>query len=274
MKLYLIIVTICIAYLLSPAKAQQIDIEIFGHRLSYNPSYEDKDFNRVLNFGGNIIVKAANIHLKKIDRMNNVFYIVGSAGPGGNTCDAAPFIISIENGKPPKLFGPLDVCAETNITYRDDSIHIVEKGAVGRKVRTWIWLPETGLSRTEMTKSADTSKGWNTLWDRKITHPSDILESNELLKSIERNVGPNLKHYLEQISGIGSTVYEGDILTGTACIKSECDQTGSFISLDLQTKTIYTAFKPRYKNIIVQPPVREWPSAVRKSLAEWAKSYR
>ncbi|MHC2020385.1 hypothetical protein [Methylobacterium sp. CM6247] len=168
----------------------------------------------------------------------------------------------------------MDVCNETTTNFLADSVTFVEKAFVGEKVRTWTWSPKTGLTRTEVVKAADTSKGWGTLWDRKLGHPSELYESVELTQAIEANIGLNSKSFREQMSGIGSATFDGDVLTAHACVKYECDQTGAFLALDLPAKKTYSAFKPRGKRIVVQPAVKEWPESARRELADWAKAYK
>lgn len=258
----------------SPVRADNLDLEFLDYRLSCSSVPEDANSCQTLTFGPAITIKSFSIRLKKIGQIDDTFYIVGFANPGGNSCNSSPFVVSLKRGEAPKQFGPLDVCNQTTTTYLPDGVSFVEKALVGEKVRTWTWSPKTGLTRTEAVKAADTSKGWSTLWDRKLDHPSELYESVELTQAIQASVGANSKNFREQMSGIGSATFDGDILTARSCVKYECDQTGAFLALDLPTKKTYSAYKPRGKRIVVQPAVKEWPEAARRGLAEWAKEYK
>lgn len=257
-----------------PAVADALDIEIFGHRLKYNPDFTNKNFEKELTFGERLKVVGALIQLEKIDRIKDTYYIVGSAGPGGNTCDSAPFIVSVSPGEEPKLFGPIDVCNATSITYDEAGLTITENGVAGDTVRTWRWTPDGGLNRSEAVKAASFAKGWNTIWERKIDHPAGLLESQEIAGALDQLLGPDAEAFRKQMSGVGSARFIGDYLVGSACIKYGCDETGQFAGLDLQTKTVFAAFKPRGKRIVVHPEVKRWPATLRRELADWAKSWK
>lgn len=257
-----------------PSNADPLDIEIFGHRLKYNPDYTNKDYEKEMTFGERLKVVGSLIQLEKIDRIRETYFILGTAGPGGNMCDSAPFIFAVSPGEDPKLFGPIDVCNATTIAYDQSGITITENGVVGDKVRTWRWTPDGGLNRTEAVKAASFSKGWNTIWERKIDHPADLLESQEIAGALDGLMGADAPEYRKQMGGLGSARYIGDFFAGSACIKFECDETGQFTGLDLQTKTAFAAFKPRGKRIVVRPEVKQWPAQLRRELADWAKRWR
>src|SRR3546814_20165257 len=67
--------------------------------------------------------------------------LLGCTGPGGQFCDAAPFIVSFPADGPPKLFVPLETCGPVSSKHEADRIVFTEGGVSGETVKSWTWIP-------------------------------------------------------------------------------------------------------------------------------------
>lgn len=255
-------------------RAASVEIELFGHRLKYQVGPDRDSTGPTLTFGKTIKLDDPFVTVEKIDKIGNALVIVGASGPGGNACNPMPFIISVRPGQNPEIYQPQEICNATTTEIDRNGITISESGTVGDSLRTWTWTPEDGLTSSTSVKASDPRTGWKTVLDRKIAHPSEILESAEIAGVLTRLVGRDYPAFREQLGGLGSARYQGDFLIGSACVKLDCEQTGAFTGLDLQTRAVYAAFKPYEGRIAVYPLLAQWPEPLRAGLREWAKAWR
>jgi hypothetical protein len=256
----------------APASAAMLVFEAHGHKFEFEQERNDAG-DVVLKVDGTLKVETGAIYFERFDRLGDVDYFVGLAGTGGNACDAAPFIVSIPRGGIAKLFGPVESCAGVGLEYLDDRIVMREGGLPGADVNVWTWTPTDGISRVSEKLGTDAGKGWATLWDRKVGHPSELLFNGEVTKTLEATAGDDWAEVRKQYDGLAEAKFVGDFFVSSSCVKEDCLQAGQFTALDLQTKSAFVALKPRGGKVRVHPAVKEWPATARQGLKEWASQF-
>ena len=72
---------------------------------------------------------------------------------------------------------------------------------------------------------------------------------------------------------MGSGRFEGDWFYGDAFDRGSSGDAGAFMAVGIREQRVFLAWKPESRKIEVRPPVGEWPSEARRSLATWAKQF-
>src|SRR3546814_320349 len=142
-----------------PARAST-SITIFGSDIEV---LETSDIEYVLRIDGETKIAEERISLDQIDRLAGVDFLIGFAGPGGNACEPAPFIVSFHADGPPKLFGPLETCRPVSIDPEGDVLRLIEVGVPGERVKSWTWSPQGSLSEARYVFPMKKCMGWASL---------------------------------------------------------------------------------------------------------------
>lgn len=255
----------------SSAFAERTEINLFGTPLTIL----GRDLEPwTLTVGGRKLLSNYVMSLSRVGVLGGVGYAVGKSGGGGNACDTPPFILSFPVGKPARLDGPVDACRSVEITYFDDRIVLKEAAIAGEKASEWTWTPADGLRRREIVQAANTAIDWDSVRERSISHPADLLKSATFSEALSALLGPTLARYRATSSGPGSVNYDGEILIATSCAPHRCDEEEQITVLDPQERKLFVARKQIGAKVVVFPEVKQWPSKARTSLAGWARRWK
>lgn len=255
------------------ASADTLALDLFGREFKLGPDDED-DTMTALSIDGDDLITGYVVHLERIDILNGVPFIVGGTGSGGNICELAPFVISLPQGKPARVDGPIGDCDGISYDVRADAIVFTDSAYPGETQRVWTWTPAEGMRREERVAEAGTGSGWDALREGSASHPADMLRTADVSALMMARVGPkNESLYREHLKGIGSIERQGGMVTSASCRKFDCEDAGQLTVFDLETRTVFVALKPVGGKIMVFPPVKEWPREAREALKTWAEPW-
>jgi hypothetical protein len=211
------------------------------------------------------------LSINRVGVLSGVGYALGRSGRGGNACDSAPFIVSFPPGKPARLDGPVESCASVEQTITEDKIVFREKGIPGEKTHEWTWTPVDGLRRHEIVNLTISSIGWDSLRERAIQHPVDLLRSATFSQILQSRLGAQFGSYRRMVIGPGSVDFQGEIIVASSCAPHSCGEEEQLTVIDPQERTIYVAIKPARTKIAVFPEVKLWPDKPRAALTTWMR---
>jgi hypothetical protein len=144
----------------------------------------------------------------------------------------------------------------------------------GRVGKIWVWTPSAGLAeQASVEMQPDMAKGFATLRERTVKHPSELFFYGEISSAISDLLGSDLKAYRETLNGTGSGKFVGDDYVGTACTPHMCGLQEAMVFVSAKEHRIYAAWKPDQKKIEVRPSLPDWPEKARAELAAWAEKW-
>jgi hypothetical protein len=243
---------------------------MFGHEIAIAGSMPAMS----LQIDGRPVLKDATISLSELVMVAGVPTLVGNRSAGGNACDGSPFILSFPAGSPPRLDGPIDACASIAMEVSADHLDFRSRPVAGQDGERWTWSPGGGLkAQQNVAFTADAGKGWSQLRQKTLQHPSEIFEYGEIADQLDALLGDDKSNFEEIITGVGSGEFKGDDYVGSACAQHLCDSTGALVFLSIRDKSVYIAWKPEDEDIVVRPPVKQWPDRARRALKQWAEQW-
>ena len=266
-------ISVCLAFAASftPGAVPASELDAFGHAVWLKGSYPEM----ALMLDGNKFLSSAILTIDSVYVVAGTPVLIGSSSIGGNSCEAAPFVLSFPTNGAPKTDGPLDTCALTEITVEADSLRFEAKALVGSEAKAWTWTPADGFrDDAPVTETADPEKGWDTLRERLVTHPADLLKYREIADQMTGLLGADAPSFTSILGGVGGGQFKGDDYVGITCAPHECGEVESLIYLRTREKRIFLAWKLSGEKVIVRPPVSEWPDAARIELKNWTKKWR
>ncbi|NLS00126.1 hypothetical protein HGP17_25145 [Rhizobium sp. P38BS-XIX] len=249
-----------------------VDMDSFG---GHSVTIKEKDFQKVLVVDGRELHTDEIITFDDIYAFNDTLVVVGSSSPGGNACDASPFVLSFPAKGAPRFDGPIDSCASVSHQVDGASFVFSTGNVPGHDTERWQWTAGGGItSLPSVAFKPDASTGWANLRERAFTHPSDAFKNGEIAESLKAVLGADFDHFQELMSGVGSGQFKGDDFVGSACRPHACLDEAGMIFLSSHDRRVYAAWKPDGKKIAVFPsPVKEWPDRVKTELKDWAKQW-
>ena len=223
---------------------------------------------------GRELAKDWIVSLSEVATIGATGVVIGSVSQGGNACDSSKFVISFTPGQAPKFDGPVGDCSSVEWTIEKNQIVFRSKATAARDGQQWVWRPESGFPRpTAVRHQVDAEKGWNTLRDRTVSHPMDLMGYGEIARQIQKLLGSDEQGFLPILSGVGSGKFLGDTFVGTMCLPHQCGSVEGLIVADIPTRKIYIAWKPDEKPILVRPSVQEWPEFAKLQLRIWSSKW-
>jgi hypothetical protein len=253
-----------------PASAAEIET-LFGHQVRV----EGENPERVLSVDGRRMLTDAIIFLDEVAIVDNVPILIGSRSAGGNACEGTPFVLSFPEKAAVRLDGPIEECVGIVSSVEPKRILFSTGDVPGRATRQWQWTPAEGLVELAAVGfSPDKSKGWQTLRERQIEHPSDVLRYGGIADDMAKLLGPDISAFEAIITGVGGGVFKGDEYVGTACTRHMCGEEEALVFLAASERQAYVAWKPAGRKIIVRPPVGEWPEKAKAELRSWASKWK
>lgn len=271
----IVLAAISVAASTLPACARMDSFTAFGRKIVVvAPRTEEGR----IEIDGRAVHKNWSLSIDEVAVVSGTPVLIGSSGPGGNSCEATPFIISFPEGKAPRFDGPVDTCWLVTQKLASDRIMFSTPAMPDVEGQNWTWTAADGLRSDGKVKFAPTAaKGWGDLRDRSLRHPMDLFDYGAVTTRAEELVGDRRKEVLATMNGPGSGRYEGDWFIGDACQSHNCpgpgSGSGSIVVVDIQGRRLFLAWKPNEKKIEVRPAIGEWPTEARRPLATWAKLF-
>ncbi|MGR6430454.1 hypothetical protein ACU5AY_05990 [Rhizobium sp. PAMB 3174] len=253
-----------------PARAAEID-RLFGHQITV----EGENPERVLAVDGRRMLTDAIIFLDEVAVVDGVPVLIGSRSAGGNACEGTPFVMSFPKDGAVRLDGPIEECAAIVSNVEFQRILFSTGEVPGRATRQWQWTPKGGLTELAAVEfSPDSTKGWETLRERQIEHPSDVLRYGGIADHMANLLGQDLPAFEAIITGVGGGAFKGDDYVGSACTRHMCGDEEALVFLSAAERQAYIAWKPSGQKILVRPPVGQWPEKAKVELRNWASKWK
>jgi hypothetical protein len=250
----------------SPAEAQTLEIEAFGHRVTITDGPD-----ATISVDGRAMYRNAQLGVEKQLRIKGMGVLVGSASTGAATCDRAPFIIAFPKGGPPRFDGLVDVCTAPTTTVSETDILFETRATVGQPGERWRWTPEGGL-RLEGTVAhvATSSGGWDALRSKTLDHPHDLLDYRPFAELLRHTLGEQWDNVAPALPGPGAMAYEGDLAVGHACEPHACDERAVLVVADTARERLFIAwFWPESDSVFSNPPIETWSEEARRAFDRW-----
>lgn len=257
----------------SSVTARDDSIVAFGHNVIATRSTTG---DGTIQVDGRVVHKNSTLSLDEVALVGGVPILIGKSGPGGNSCEWTPFIISFPEGKTPRFDGPVDTCWLVTHNIERDRITFGTPAMPDADGEKWTWTPADGLKSDGKVKFVPSAeKGWADLRDRSLGHPMDLFDYGPVSTRLDQMLGDRKPQFLTAMNGPGTGRYDGDWFIGSACQRHNCGHTGagSIVALDISGRRLFIAWKPDGKKIEVRPVVADWPSEARQLLAAWAKEF-
>lgn len=249
------------------------DVErFFGHSVWI--SKDAHTLGETLRLDDRAVLTDDVISLQETTLVDGTPVLIGVAGPGGNICDPAPFVISFPANAAPRVDGPVETCNFAQIEIGKRQIDFSALNYTRDGTRHWAWTVADGL--TELVPEADEpddSKGWQALRERSIGHPGEVFDYGPIADQIAALLAADLSAYRRVLSGTGSGEFKGDDYIGTTCEPHLCGIVEALVFLSAKDQRVFAAWKPNGKKIEVRPRVGEWPEKARLELKSWAAQW-
>lgn len=251
--------------------ADDFNAILFGYSVEIYGETEE-----TMHLDGKPTITDGRLTIDEITIVNGIPTLVGNSLSGGNACEGSPFIVSFPPSGQPRIDGPIEGadCALVTRKVEDTAITFSTAPSAGRVGKIWVWTPSAGLAeQASVEMQPDLTKGFATLRERTVKHPSELFNYGEISSAISDLLGPDLGAYRETLDGTGSGKFVGDDYVGTACTPHMCGLQEALVFVSAKEHRIYAAWKPDQKKIEVRPPVDEWPDKAQAELATWARKW-
>ncbi|MER9836146.1 hypothetical protein NKJ28_14355 [Mesorhizobium sp. M0145] len=251
--------------------ADDFNAILFGHSVEIYGETEE-----TMHLDGKPTITDGRLTIDEITIVNGIPTLVGNSLSGGNACEGSPFIVSFPPSGQPRIDGPIEgaECALVTRKVEDTAITFSTAPSAGRVGKIWVWTPSAGLAeQASVEMQPDLTKGFATLRERTVKHPSDLFSYGDISSAFSDLLGPDLGAYRETLDGTGSGKFVGDDYVGTACTPHMCGVQEALVFVSAKEHRIYAAWKPDQKKIKVRPPLDEWPDKAQAELATWARKW-
>lgn len=240
------------AALLASAALAEESLSVSGHQVAVTG---DGLGSAALAVDGEVLHENGVIYLDpEIRDLGGLAVVTGVAGSGGNACNAAPFVLALPEGAPPRFYGPVDSCAYLLPSVEAETLVFTSEPLPGYPGEVWVWTPGQGFAAGEA-KAFTASAGWESFDNLAGAHPAQALAIAPVLQALEAGLGLDYPTFAERISDLGS----GDLTTsgylGQACIKFTCDEDWALLYLDRASQGVFAAWA-----VAGTPEPRLWPS--------------
>lgn len=255
----------------SLAAASAFEMKMFGHEVAIIR----RDDGQILMIDGREVLKNEILDIRDALLVGGVPALVGSSSPGGNTCDAAPFVVSFPQGLNPRLDGPIESCRPVKADVGANEILFATVPIPNTDGETWKWTPSDGLIKSENRPFVpDASKGWATLREKSASHPSELIGFGEIAAQIDALLGADRNVFSDIITGVGSGSFDGDYFVGSACTRHLCQEEEALLVASISDKRVFLAWKPQGEKIVVRPLLKQWPERAKAALRDWAAKWK
>ncbi len=204
----------------------------------------------VLHENGLIVLDEA------LQTIGGVTVVTGVAGPGGNACAAAPFVLYLPEGAEAALYGPLDSCRSFTLQVQPEALVFATEPLPSAPGEVFLWTPDTGFTTASPEEfSADAGAGWEAVPGLAGAHPVDAMKLAPVLAALQTGLGADYPVFAERISNLGSGDLTAEGYLGRACLKFSCQVDWALLYLHPATEGVFAAWAVTGE---VEPHV--WPA--------------
>lgn len=255
----------------SSASAADLSLSMFGHKVEIVA----RDTEQALVIDGQELLKDEIVSINDIRLVSGTPVIVGESSPGGNACDASPFIVALTSAAKQRLDGPIDNCNSVQMQASADQLTFSTRPLPTEAGENWVWQPDIGFKKAGSTAfQPSQTKGWAQLQQSGINHPGDIFSFSEIATQIDSMLGPAKASYTNILMGTGSGKLDKDYFIGTSCTRHSCGEEEALLVASIANRKVFLAWKPSGEKIQVRPPVTEWPAKAKTELRDWAAKWK
>ncbi len=221
------------------AGAQNGIMTVAGHSVEVNDGTQG---DKVLLVDGQLMHLNGVIYLDDaVKLVGGISVVTGSAGPAGNACNAAPFVLALPEGAAPEFYGPINSCAYLPVVdVQSQAIVFASEPTPSQPGEVWVWNRLTGM--TEALPEAFVpveSAGWDTLGDLAGAHPAEALTLAPVFEALVAGLGPDCDAFAARISGLGSGDLTEAGYLGEACEKFTCEADFAVLYLHAPTERVF-----------------------------------
>lgn len=167
--------------------------------------------------------------------VDGIAVVTGSAGAGGNACNAAPFVLALPEGGAAEFWGPVDSCAYFTPRIDGGKLVFTSDPMPGAAGETWVWSRDGGFSPGPAVGFVPNA-GWEALESLAGAHPADALGLAPVTGTLMAGLGADYPAFVERITGLGSGDLTATGYLGEACIKLTCEADWAVLYLDRATE--------------------------------------
>lgn len=251
---------------LLPMAAMADDWQLAGHDVLLE---EVTDEGYRLTADGKVVMEDWQIFADQAVELPGGAFILGSAGPGGNACNAAPFVLWLPSGGEARLDGPADTCAYMEPVVAGEQVTWSSEALPDQAAEKWIWTPEGGLVAGEGEAFAPVpGLSWEAIAMLAERHPAEAMRIEPVYNEIKAALGDQFPGFAERISGLGSGGLVGKDYYGESCIKLTCETDFAGIWLDMAQKKVFAYIASQdAEGVQLFPADRAlWPAAALDAL--------
>jgi hypothetical protein len=244
------------------AWAQDGSITAAGHSITV---VDGADGERLLAVDGQVIHSNGLILIDPArHEVGGVTVVTGVAGPGGNACNAAPFVLALAEGGAPELYGPIDSCAAlTMVDVQPEAIVFAAEPVPSEPGEVWVWNRTSGMTEALPVEFVPTEgAGWEQLDSLAGAHPADALALAPVYETLVAGLGPDYAVFAERISDLGSGDLTAEGYLGEACLKFTCGADFAVLYLHRETRQVYAIWHVmgEIENHIYPEDTTLWPA--------------
>jgi hypothetical protein len=215
----------------------------------------DADGMALLTVNGATLLQDGVIYLDPgSSTVEGVTVVTGVAGPGGNACNPAPFVLALPEGGAPELWGPIDSCAYFQPQVEAGRLVFAADPLPGAAGETWVWTRDGGFVPGPAVGFVATS-GWEALDSLSGAHPVDALALVPVLDTLQAGLGADFPVYARLIGGIGAGNLTDEGYLGSACDKPTCETDWAMLYLHRETQGVFAMWQ-----VYGDTAPRVWPA--------------
>lgn len=248
---------VVLALLAGPAQAEDMQ-PVAGHSLAV---VGDGLGVATLIVDGAVLHENGVIYLdSEAVMVDGITVVTGSAGAGGNACNAAPFVLALPEGGAPEFWGPVDSCAYFTPRVEEGRLVFTSDPMAGAAGETWVWSRAGGFTPGPAVGFVP-NKGWEALDSLAGVHPADALAIAPVIQALQEGLGADFPEFVERISGLGAGNLMQTGYLGSACIKLTCESDWAILYLDRATQQPYAIWHVygEIENRIFPQDTTLWP---------------
>lgn len=186
--------------------------------------------------------------------LDGVTVLTGSAGPGGNACNATPIVVVLPESGAPEFWGPVDSCAYFTPKLDGAKLVFASDAVPGTPGETWIWTRDSGfVPGPPVGFVADL--GWEAMETLAGAHPAEAMAISPVLEALQSGLDADYPVFAERISGLGSGDLTREGYLGEACLKLSCEADWAVLYIDGATQQPFVTW-----HVTGEIEYRIWPN--------------